>query len=88
MRVLTKVSHDDHDLGSEYECPEGELLERLIAGGVVVPAAEWSYRYEKPASREGEERHQFTKRPEVPATPETRVAPPTAHEVLPEPETR
>lgn len=78
MRVLTKVSHDDHDLGSEYECPEGELLERLIAGGVVVPASEWAYRYEKPATREGEERHQFTKR----------VLPPTVHEVAPAPLTR
>lgn len=85
MRVITRVSHDDHDLGSEYDCPEGELLDRRLAGGIVLPAAEWAYRYEKPASREAEERHHFTKRP---AAPETRVAPPTVHEVAPEPETR
>jgi hypothetical protein len=73
MRVLTKSSHDDYDLGAIYEL-EGEKLERLLTAGLVVPADEWTYRYQPPASRTEDVKHVFT-----------RVAPDPVEEVAPAP---
>ena len=73
MRVLTRSNHDDHDLGSVYDCTDEELLPRLLAGGIVVPAAEWTYQYHAPSGPDGEERHAFTR--VAPAAPLAEVAP-------------
>jgi hypothetical protein len=44
MRVLTRVSHSDHDIGTEYECDDA-VAPRLLASGTVVDPTTWTYSY-------------------------------------------
>ena len=46
MRVLTRVSHSDHDIGTVFECEDPA---HLLASGTVVDAARWTYRYDASA---------------------------------------
>ena len=83
------MSHDDHDLGSVYEL-EGELLDRLLAAGVVVDAAEWRYQYRAPQDSHGDQEHRFRRVAPAPVTevapdPASSPAPASVTEVAPTP---